>query len=119
ALDAIVAATPAPQTSNLETQLLRILGTGLGELGLGDLGLSDIQAGEAIAEAERAIRDDTLAQVRTVSILALLALVPVGFAIGWGVAGRVLRPVRQIAGVAREIETTDLSRRIHLGGPPD
>ena len=46
-------------------------------------------------------------------------LVPVGLAIGWAVAGRVVRPVGTIAGVAREIEATDLSRRIRLGGPPD
>ena len=68
---------------------------------------------------EQAVREQTLQTVRNLSLLALLALVPVGLAIGWAVAGRVLRPVGTIAGVAREIEATDLSRRIRLGGPPD
>src|SRR5690606_9012714 len=38
---------------------------------------------------------------------------------GWIVSGRVLRPIGRITGVAREIQATDLSRRIHLRGPND
>jgi signal transduction histidine kinase len=34
-------------------------------------------------------------------------------------SGRVLRPVRSIVTTAREIQATDLSRRIRLGGPQD
>ena len=68
---------------------------------------------------EQAVREQTLQTVRNLSLAALLVLVPVGLAIGWAVAGRVVRPVGTIAGVAREIEATDLSRRIRLGGPPD
>jgi signal transduction histidine kinase len=39
--------------------------------------------------------------------------------IGWVLSGRVLRPVRSIARTAHEIQATDLSRRIRLGGPDD
>jgi signal transduction histidine kinase len=39
--------------------------------------------------------------------------------IGWVLSGRVLRPVRSIARTAQEIQATDLSRRIRLGGPDD
>jgi signal transduction histidine kinase len=39
--------------------------------------------------------------------------------VGWVVAGRVLAPIGRITGVAREIQATDLSRRIRLQGPND
>ena len=74
---------------------------------------------DALLRVEQAVREQTLQPVRNLSLAALLVLVPVGLAIGWAVAGRVVRPVATIAGVAREIEATDLSRRIRLGGPPD
>ena len=68
---------------------------------------------------EQAVREQTLQTVRNLSLAALVVLVPVGLAIGWAIAGRVVRPIGTMAGVAREIEATDLSRRIRLGGPPD
>src|SRR4029450_9450804 len=39
--------------------------------------------------------------------------------LGWVVAGRVLRPIGRITSVAREIQATDMSRRIELPGPDD
>ncbi|HEY8170209.1 MAG TPA: HAMP domain-containing sensor histidine kinase [Candidatus Limnocylindria bacterium] len=117
ALDSVAATIPEEQQqpTTLEGELLRILGMSLGELeGGGESGATD-----ALLQVEEAVREQTLQLVRTLSLVALLALVPVGLAIGWVVAGRVLRPVGTIAGVAREIEATDLSRRIRLGGPPD
>jgi signal transduction histidine kinase len=39
--------------------------------------------------------------------------------VGWVVAGRVLRPIGRITSVARDIQATDLSRRIELPGPDD
>ena len=115
ALDTVAATSPAEQPTTLEGELLRILGMSLAELdGSGDTGATD-----ALLNAEQAIREQTLQLVRSLSLVALLVLVPVGLAIGWAVAGRVVRPVGTIASVAREIEATDLSRRIRLEGPPD
>jgi signal transduction histidine kinase len=115
ALDAVAATVPEQQPTTLEGELLRILGMGIAELdGSGEAGTAD-----AILQVEQAVREQTLQMVRNLSLAALLVLVPVGLAIGWAVAGRVVRPVGTIAGVAREIEATDLSRRIRLGGPPD
>lgn len=51
------------------------------------------------------------------SALALLFLASLG--VGWFVAGRVLAPIGRITAVARDIQATDLSRRIALRGPPD
>ena len=39
--------------------------------------------------------------------------------VGWFAAGIVLRPIERITRVAREIQATDLSRRINLRGPND
>ena len=47
--------------------------------------------------------------------LGLLFLASLG--VGWVVAGRVLAPIGRITGVARDIQATDLSRRIALAGP--
>ncbi|HET9757621.1 MAG TPA: HAMP domain-containing sensor histidine kinase [Candidatus Limnocylindrales bacterium] len=115
ALDTVAATVPAEQPTTLEEELLRVLGMSLAELeGTGDAGATD-----ALLTVEQAVREQTLQLVRNLSLAALLVLVPVGLAIGWVVAGRVVRPVSTIASVAREIEATDLSRRIRLGGPPD
>ena len=114
ALDTVIATIPEQQPTTFEGELLRILGMGLAEIeGSADSGA------DALLQVEQAVREQTLQLVRNLSIAALVVLVPVGLAIGWAVAGRVLRPVGTMAGVAREIEATDLSRRIRLGGPPD
>jgi signal transduction histidine kinase len=115
ALDKVAATIPQEQPTTLEDELLRILGMGIAELdGSGGAGATD-----TLLQVEQAVREQTLQLLRDLSLVALVLLVPVGMAIGWAVAGRVVRPVGTIAGVAREIEATDLSRRIQLGGPPD
>lgn len=53
------------------------------------------------------------------SFYALIALFFSSLVVGWFVAGRVLSPIDRITRVARDIQATDLSRRISLGGPDD
>ena len=114
ALDTVAATIPEQQPATLEGELLRLLDMSLAELdGSGTSGADTLQ------QVEAAVREQTLQTVRNLSLVALLVLVPVGLAIGWVIAGRVVRPIGTMAGVAREIEATDLSRRIHLDGPPD
>jgi signal transduction histidine kinase len=72
-----------------------------------------------ISQIEAAINYDTLRYLRNYSLIALAALFVAGLGIGWVLSGRVLRPVGAIARTAREIQATDLSRRIELGGPRD
>jgi len=43
----------------------------------------------------------------------------VSLAVGWLVSGRMLRPIGQITATVRQIQASDLSRRINLGGPDD
>jgi hypothetical protein len=65
------------------------------------------------------VRDDTLRQLlwRGAFALGLMAIVSIG--LGWFVAGRMLRPVHEIADTARRISDERLEERIDLGGPPD
>ncbi len=68
---------------------------------------------------EQIVNERSLEVLRTYSLSALLALFIVSLVVGWFLAGIVLRPIERITNVAKEIQATDLSRRINLGGPPD
>lgn len=68
---------------------------------------------------EQLVNQRALDQLRHYSLLALSLLFLTSFGVGWFVAGRVLAPIGRITSVARDIEATDLSRRIGLGGPKD
>ena len=60
-----------------------------------------------------------LNEVAKATILALVALFLLSIVVGWVMSGRVLRPVKEITNVARDIQASDLSRRIALEGPDD
>jgi len=68
---------------------------------------------------EQSVNTATLAQLRRLTFFALLMLFLTSLGVGWVVAGRALAPIERITAVAREIQATDLTRRIDLGGPPD
>ncbi|MCB0972342.1 MAG: HAMP domain-containing histidine kinase [Acidimicrobiales bacterium] len=68
---------------------------------------------------EALANERALGLLRSYSLTALVLLFFASMGVGWLVAGRVLAPIGRITGVAREIQATDLSRRIALGGPPD
>ena len=62
---------------------------------------------------------NTLQNLRDYSLIALGGLFVASLGIGWVLSGRALRPVGAITRTAREIQATDLSRRIRLDGPRD
>jgi signal transduction histidine kinase len=68
---------------------------------------------------QRSINRRTLDNLRRYSFIALVMLFVGSLGVGWFVAGIVLRPIERITRVAREIQATDLSRRINLRGPND
>ena len=70
-------------------------------------------------EAERLVNAETLGKLRYYSLGALGVLFVSSLGVGWVVAGRVLAPVGRITSVARDIQATDMSRRIQLPGPED
>jgi signal transduction histidine kinase len=73
----------------------------------------------SLSEFERLVNTRTLARLRNYSFGALGVLFVASLGVGWVVAGRVLRPIGRITSVARDIQATDLSRRIELPGPDD
>jgi signal transduction histidine kinase len=72
-----------------------------------------------VEQLELLANQRSLEKLRTMSLIALAVLFPASLGTGWVVAGRVLRPVGKITSVARDIQASDLSRRIHLEGPDD
>ena len=68
---------------------------------------------------EELVNEHALDQLRRYSFASLGVLFVASLGVGWVVAGRALRPIGRITGVAREIQATDLSRRIDLEGPND
>ena len=53
------------------------------------------------------------------SAIALAAMAALAIALGWLVAGRVLRPLRAITATARRISAASLHERLALAGPDD
>ena len=74
------------------------------------------QQARAIALSEHAA---VLHELLSRSALALALTAVLSIALGWFVAGRVLRPLRTIAAAAREISAASLGERLALGGPHD
>ncbi len=68
---------------------------------------------------EQVVNQKTLDTLRRYTFGSLTVLFVASFGVGWLVAGRVLKPIGRITEVARDIQATDLSRRIDLGGPDD
>lgn len=66
-----------------------------------------------------AARQQTLDRLRFYSILAFAVVICAGLVIGWIASGRALRPIGQMAAVARRVSERNLTERIDLPGPED
>jgi signal transduction histidine kinase len=97
------------------------------------LGVSprDVQAAEkgelADADDDRAVFREVQAQIAhehlehllTESAIALGIMTGASLGLGWVIAGRVLRPVRQMTATAKQLSESNLHERIALEGPRD
>ena len=72
-----------------------------------------------VASAVRGQRISDLHQLLIWSGIALALMAVIASALGWIVAGRVLRPLRTITTTTREISAKNLHRRLALEGPGD
>jgi len=79
----------------------------------------EVQVVPALELFEREVNRRAMETLRTYSFSALGLLFIGSLGVGWFVSGPVLRPIGRITRVAREIQATDLSRRINLRGPND
>jgi signal transduction histidine kinase len=74
----------------------------------------------SVAEAVRAqLRSDALNKLLVEYVLALGVMTMVSVAAGWLLAGRALRPLRDITATARRVSGENLGERIALVGPAD
>ncbi len=75
----------------------------------------------AVLVVSRSVQEMRNTQQRTLLLLLVLSaiLLVVGGSLAYWLAGRVLRPVRTIAGLARSISERDLHRRVEVKVPPD
>jgi signal transduction histidine kinase len=60
-----------------------------------------------------------LHQLIVVSVIALVITAVPAVAVGWLVAGRLVRPLRAMTTTARNISATNLHERLNLSGPDD
>jgi signal transduction histidine kinase len=83
------------------------------------IGRNDREARAFVEQLESAVNRRALNKLRQYSFTALGLLFVGSLGVGYWVAGRVLRPIGRITNVARDIQATDLSRRIDMRGPND
>ncbi|MFI1863886.1 sensor histidine kinase [Streptomyces jumonjinensis] len=69
----------------------------------------------ALVDDKAALLDDLLNRFG----ITLAVMVVVSIALGWIVAGRILRPLQTITAAAQEISATSLHQRLDLDGPAD
>jgi signal transduction histidine kinase len=62
---------------------------------------------------------DRLQQLLILSGIALAGMLAVSIALGWLMAGRVLRPLRTITATTRQISQANLHQRLAVAGPDD
>jgi signal transduction histidine kinase len=107
---AVTATTdPKPITRSYEAELVKQKANG-DEVPVGTMTVA------AVDDVESAVNLRTLENLRTYSAAVLGGLFVASLGIGWVLSGRALRPALEIAHTAREIQATDLSRRINLDG---
>jgi len=83
------------------------------------IALQDERVQAEFQSFEHVVNQLVLDKVRDVAFLALGLLFIASLGVGWFASGVVVTPLGQITGVARQIQATDLSRRIGMGGPKD
>ncbi len=72
-----------------------------------------------IRDVQRQIQSDTLNRLLVEYLFALGVMTMIAVGTGWFLAGRALRPLREITSTARRVSSENLGERIGLSGPPD
>jgi signal transduction histidine kinase len=107
---AVSAATdPKPITQQYEAEVFKQKSDGR-EVQIGTMTVAEVD------DIESAVNEGTLQNLRAYSAAVLGGMFVASLGIGWVLSGRALRPALEIAHTAREIQATDLSRRINLDG---
>jgi len=72
-----------------------------------------------LAAAEKAQQSDATQTLAVGSAIALGVITVLSLAVGWGVAGRVLRPLRVMTAATQRISADSLHERLAMTGPRD
>jgi signal transduction histidine kinase len=72
---------------------------------------------QPLAGKLRVLPDEVLAYQWTIAGITIVVLTVASIAIGWWLAGRLLRPLHHITGTARRLSLSNLHERIALTGP--
>jgi signal transduction histidine kinase len=102
---ATLQAIPQAPTRKVPPPIERLLRTRQGQKALGE-----VVGTQRVADLHQLIIESALA-------LALMAIIST--ALGWVVAGRVLRPLRTMTTATQEISEENLNRRLSMRGPRD
>jgi signal transduction histidine kinase len=95
------------------------LGSQSGSAAAPGQGLPGSTGGQDQPGSASVIHSFDLHQLLVVSVIALVIMAVPAVAIGWLVAGRLLRPLRAMTTAARNISATNLHERLNLSGPDD
>jgi signal transduction histidine kinase len=107
---AVSAATdPKPITQQYEADVVKEKPDG-SQYPVGTMTVAEVD------QIESAVNNGTLQHLRAYSAAVLGGMFMASLGIGWVLSGRALRPALEIAHTAKEIQATDLSRRINLDG---
>jgi signal transduction histidine kinase len=87
------------------------------DLELGDGDGPRLTVAGLLRDALDSQREEALNDLLTQSAIALAIVAVVAGGLGWVVAGRALRPLREITATARRLSTDNLDQRIALRGP--
>src|SRR5262249_31718533 len=91
----------------------------LGAAKSGGSGLSPAMTEALLAALPIQVRSDALHALLVQSSIALGLVAIASLALGWLIAGRVLRPLTAITETARRLSASNLDERIDLDGPDD
>ncbi|TDD76668.1 HAMP domain-containing protein [Actinomadura darangshiensis] len=76
-------------------------------------------AGQKRVVGPEQFQDSLVDSQRVVTLVALLVIIVLAFAVSWWLTGRLLRPLHRITGTARRLSLSTLHERIALDGPQD
>lgn len=101
----------------LDTRSLQAIPAALENRTFAELRAMDVL--EIVREARQAERQQLVRAALRVVLVVFLALSLAGAIIAWLLAGKVIRPLRQITAHAQSASSSNLSSRINLPGPGD
>jgi signal transduction histidine kinase len=106
-----------PPESDNTTVNVTVTGSGSASALAGaDARIAELQAQLAAATS---LHSSEISLLATGSAIALVVMTAVSLGLGWGVAGRVLRPLRAMTAATRRISADSLHARLAAGGPRD